>query len=181
MSHCCICGKEITSENSAVLFYNDRNQPLEVCELCEMKLEALVESKDPVRRKALGEEFYKIADKTQNKDISGYLFELLDTVGYKTPEDEKREKERREVEKAQSNWVSLLRSITWIGVVLMLLFSVVLGVVLGELLGGFVGVVIVLVGIALSFIMPAWTMVLLDAADDLRAIRVYKEKTRNKK
>lgn len=71
----------------------------------------------------------------------------------------------------KSGWVSFLRTLSIIQIVLGCIVSVVLGVTLGALLGGVAGFAIALVGFLLSFGSAAMTMVFLDIAADIRSIR----------
>lgn len=51
-----------------------------------------------------------------------------------------------------------------------------LGIILGESVDKTLGLLIAIVGTVLALIMPIVTMIFLDAADDLRKIRVYLKK-----
>ena len=71
----------------------------------------------------------------------------------------------------KSGWVSFLRTISIIQIVLGCLVSIILGVTLSVFLGNVTGFAIALVGFLLSFGSAAMLMVFLDIAADIRSIR----------
>ena len=83
---------------------------------------------------------------------------------------------------SNSGWVSLLRGVVTVWLVLGCIASLVTGILVGSLFRGgagfFAAIVIIAVGVLLSFVSVAAIMVFLDMSSDIRSIKQMLEKAK---
>lgn len=176
MRHCCICGREIIEPEPGILFVDCAGQPQELCGNCEMKVELLLNDRNGERRKSLADWFCRAAQNIADPEVKAYLMDLLKKTGHQTPEQRKADTLEASFSEERSGWVKALRTLTWMGTFLTIFTVLTLGIVLSENVDKTLGLLIAIVGTVLALISPIVTMIFLDAADDLRRIRVYLEK-----
>ena len=153
---CCVCGNTLDDKRETLLIGKNGEQK-DVCVTCALHMDALENNANKTKVKEAIEHFnyYRNYMDREAKDcIEGILKEkqISNNSGSASA--------------GSTSWVVVLRAVAWLIFWGAIVAGLVIGIVVREM-----GFIIFLVSILVAFLSVAWTMIFLDLADDIRAIR----------
>lgn len=159
MERCCICGRELESEGSAILFCGAKGKEYLVCERCNEKADDLFEGTSERKRKEAAGYFASYAEQLREEEVRDYIEQAISDG---MPVDGVESIAGLDMSESGSGFILRILAYIVVG------FSVIAGVMVGGVLhAGFVGVVVALWG----GMMALFCLVFLNMAKDARAVK----------
>jgi DNA-directed RNA polymerase subunit RPC12/RpoP len=188
MNKCAICGREFDAAEPLVLFSAPKTHTdYYACSSCERQINRVLESKDPDEyRKALNY-IYTFAAETQNHDIKAYLTEFLENnadheilkklVVMNGPDlvmGKLKTKDYYQTTTAYptdtDGWIAGMKILLWIAFIAIVGIGISIAAPFFRYQIG-LGILIVVLSLVVAFMTVAGSMVFLNMAQDIRAIR----------
>jgi len=203
MEKCCMCRRAITTDEPLVIMIGKAGDEKRVCLECEKQMYILMESHNPDEVKSAINHLYTCSLSVEDEEVASFLTETIENNSFvfdslvdqrekANPVDisQKRdyfaEKRSHKVEREESGWVTSLRILAWINLILGVIGGFVIANQLGTMTAGWGkntnwGIFfITLIAICLfTFLTSAVIMVFLDMARDISTTKLYTASTQN--
>jgi len=190
MKKCCVCRNALTDQ-PAVLFIGKDDELKEICPKCEKMADALTESDDADSIKSAVNYFYTCLKSATDPEVAAFLKEAIRSNSDVVREVEELKVKSSPVDTSKtvdyfsekehkgksggSFWIDGLRIVTWITAIAVIISGISMAAIFFRTNtneGYGIGFLIIIWTLISAFLSVAWTMVLLDAAQDISEIKV---------
>ena len=186
MGKCCVCRKQVTEENPAILFIGKSGDEKNICETCEQKINILVKSDNPKEIKEAINYLYTCSLSVHDSEVSEFLRDTIESNSAVVDELEEKRKNSEpvniadkqdyfldrqaeiEVDNGKSFWISGMKVFAWITFCAIIIG----GLVLATQVGGGVGFLLFIGSIIMAFLIVAMEMIFLNLAQNVSNMNV---------
>ena len=186
MKYCSVCGNVINNDNAPALFIDSTGEKKVLCSICGRRRDVLYYPSSTEEKSEAVEYFYNSAAKLPEGETKAYLLKTLREVQSTPFVDRSKEKSAVSANMALGQfvgglsktgssmdfWITGMKLIMWVVFIGIILSGLVLAVMSGSISGLF----ILLGAFILAFVSVAASMIFLNIATDLRAVRRALEK-----
>lgn len=174
MPKCPLCGKEVSSDELILQFFDDEGSEHYVCENCDAALNCIAENND-----GADEALEKIKQnlcRCKNEKLKQYLSDIVDSY----TENIKTESENQKSNSSNTTfWISSLKGVYKFVFFVIIIVGIVLCAMFcsNEMVG--VGFIALAIAVIVAVLVVGFAMVFLDLARDIHQIRNILEEQRN--